>query len=196
VEIRLEPENAGSTVLTLSQTHFDFQYEMTLSSIRGVLQTFWALSLANLSDYLDGRPLTMLCDFTSPELRMETLIGASREAVYDSLVDSAKASRWFGYPIEIEPWEGGRFAMGGFEAGMAVPIVALEPQRKMSVDFGEFGIGTWELADSGGQTRLTFVQSGFRTHRPPYGMWMGTVSGFAELRRFHEIPNWQAIWIS
>jgi len=195
VEIRLEPEDANTTILTLSQTGYDFQYEMTLSSIRGVLQTFWALSFANLADYLEGRPLIARCDFTSPELRTELLIGASRDAVFDSLIDSTKASSWFGYPIEIEPRVGGRFAMGGFESGYSVPIVEFEPQRKVSIDWGAF-IMTWELEDSGGKTRLTFVQSGFRTPRPPYGAWMGTVSGFAELRRYHEVPNWRPIWLN
>jgi uncharacterized protein YndB with AHSA1/START domain len=196
VDLRLDPETPTTTIVTLSQTGYDFQYEMTLSSIRGVLQTFWALSFANLSDYLEGRPLIGRCDFTSPELRAELLIGAPRDAIYDSLIDSAKASAWFGYPIEIEPRVGGRFAMGGFESGYSVPIIALEPQRRMSVDWGEFGITTWELEDSGGKTRLTFVQSGFRTPRPPYGAWMGTISGFAELRRYHEVANWQSIWLA
>jgi uncharacterized protein YndB with AHSA1/START domain len=196
VEIRLEPEGANTTIVTLSQTGYDFQYEMTMSSIRGVLETFWALSLANLADYLEGRPLVTRCDFTSAELRTEILIGASREAIFDSLIDSKKATSWFGYPIEIEPRVGGRFAMGGFESGFTVPIVEFEPQRKVSIDWGDAGIMTWELEDSGGKTRLTFVQSGFRTARPPYGAWMGTVSGFAELRRFHEVPNWQPIWIA
>jgi hypothetical protein len=115
--------------------------------------------------------------------------------VYDSLTDSEKASRWFGFPIGIEPWVGGRFAMGGLESGYAVKIVDLEPGRKMSVDWGGNGIGTWELANSEGKTRLTFVQRGFDTQRPPYAAWLGTLSGFAELRRFHEVENWQPIWL-
>jgi uncharacterized protein YndB with AHSA1/START domain len=196
VELSLQPETDATTILTVSQTGWDFQYELTLSSIRGVLETFWALAFANLADYLEGRPLIGRCDFTSSELKMEMLIGASREAIFDSLVDSKKASAWFGYPIEIEAREGGRFAMGGFESGYTVPIVAFEPQRKVSIDWGQAGIMTWELEDSGGKTRLTFVQSGFTTHRPPYGAFMGTISGFAELRRYHEVPNWQSIWLA
>jgi uncharacterized protein YndB with AHSA1/START domain len=195
-EIRLTEESADSTILTLSQTHFDFQDALTGASIRGVLQTFWSLSIANLVDHLEGRELTLRCDFTSPQLQGEVLIDAAPEAVYDSLTDSEKASAWFGFPIGIEPYVGGRFAMGGFDAGFAAKIVDLDPGRKMSIDWGGNGVSSWELAGSGGKTRLTFVQSGFDTQRPPYAAWLGWVSGLAELRRFHEQPDWRPIWLA
>src|SRR6266851_9167067 len=173
-EITLAAETANSTIVSVSQTHFDFQEALSGSTIRGVLQTFWALALANLADYLEGRPITHRCDFTSSHLRADVDINAPRQMVYAALTDSDKASTWFGFPIGIEPRVGGRFAMGGFDAGHAAKIVDLEPERTMSVDFGDTGIGTWELADSGGKTRLTFVQSGFKTTRPPYAAWLGT----------------------
>ncbi|MDP9865905.1 MULTISPECIES: SRPBCC family protein [Streptosporangium] len=195
VEFRLTEESPESTVITLSQTHFDFQHVVTGASIRGVLQTFWALAVANLVDHLEGRPLTPMCDFTSARLREEVIIDASREAVYDSLVDSGKVSRWFGFPIEIEPHVGGRFAMGGFEAGQAAKIIDLDPGRTLSVDWADYGVTTWELEDSGGGTRLTFVQSGFSTGQAPYATWMGWLSGIAELRRFHELADWRPIWL-
>ncbi|ACZ90286.1 hypothetical protein Aros01_04085 [Streptosporangium roseum] len=196
VEFHLEEEGDGSTVVSLSQSHFDFQDVISGASVRGVLQTFWALSIANLVDYLEGRELTSKCDFTSPELRGQFLIDASPEAVYDSLVDSEKASRWFGYPIGIEPHVGGRFAMGGLDAGPAAKIIDLEPGRTMSVDWDTVGVTTWELEESDGRTRLTFMQSGFDTRRPPYPAWNGWLSGMAELRRFHELADWRPIWIA
>ncbi|MGI9146552.1 MAG: SRPBCC domain-containing protein [Chloroflexota bacterium] len=199
VHIELQQEGADSTILTLSQTHFDMQEALTETTVRGVLYTFWALSLSNLADHLEGRELTARCDFTSAEMWAQFLIDASPEKVYDSLIDSDKASRWFGFPIGIEPWVGGRFAMGGLESAppgvFAARIVALEPGRTMSVDWGDNGIATWELENSNGQTRLTFVQSGFTTQRPPYAGWMGTLSGFAALRRFHEKNDWQPMWL-
>jgi hypothetical protein len=39
------------------------------------------------------------------------------------------------------------------------------------------------------------VQSGFDENRPPYGAWMGWLSGFAELRRFHELSDWRPRWL-
>jgi hypothetical protein len=56
-------------------------------------------------------------------------------------------------------------------------------------------VASWELADSGGKTRLTFVQSGFNQRKPPYGAWMGWLSGIAELRRFHELRDWRPLWL-
>jgi uncharacterized protein YndB with AHSA1/START domain len=193
-ELSLYEESDDATIVTLTQTEFDMQEAFTESTIRGVLQTFWVLSLSNLSDYLAGRPITARVDFTSADLRAEVAIAASVEAVYESLTDSEQATAWFGFPIDIEPEVGGRFAMGGIENNPhAALIVDLEPNRRMSIDWGPNGIGTWELAGSEGETRLTVVQSGFRTERTPYAAWCGTLAGFGELRRYHEVPNWKPI---
>ncbi|MEV5325571.1 SRPBCC domain-containing protein [Nonomuraea sp. NPDC052634] len=182
------------TVVTLSQTHFDFQDVITGKSIRGVLQTYWCLVLANLAEYLEGRPLTEKTDFTSAELRTSVEIAASPERIFESLTSSEAVTKWFGYPIEIEPHVGGRFAMGGFDNDPdPAKILELEPARKLSIGWGENGVGTWELEGSGGKTRLTLVQSGFDESRPPYAAWGGIVAGLAELRRYHEVPNWQPI---
>ncbi|PZG00017.1 SRPBCC family protein [Micromonospora deserti] len=194
-EISLRADGPDSTVISLSQSHFDFAEAISGTSIRGVLQTFWSLSVANLAAHLEGRPLLPKVDFTSADLRGELLIDAPMAKVYESLTDSEQASAWFGYPIGIEPWVGGRYAMGGFESGYAAKVVDLEPGRKMSVDWGPTGVTTWELAESGGKTRLTFVQSGFDEQNPPYAAWAGSVSGLAELRRYHEVPDWQPIWL-
>jgi uncharacterized protein YndB with AHSA1/START domain len=194
-EFALEPEG-GATILTLRQTHFDFAEALSGSSIRGVLQTFWALAIANLEAMLAGKPPLPRTDFTSADLRGELLIAAPIDKVYQSLTDSEQASAWFGYPVGIEPWIGGRFAMGGFESGFAAKVIDVDPGRKMSIDWGPTGVSTWELAESGGKTKLTFVQSGFDEQNPPYAAWAGTLSGFAELRRFHEVPDWQPIWLA
>ncbi|MFK3984999.1 SRPBCC family protein [Micromonospora sp. NPDC050397] len=195
VEIRLTEEGDEMTLLDLSQTHFSMAEALAGNTIRGVLQTYWALSIANLADHLAGRELTPKADFTSPELRGEFLIGADPSTVFRSLVESEQVTAWFGYPIGIEPQVGGRFAMGGLEQnGYAGKIVDLVPDRRMSVDWAEAGVTTWELAESDGKTRLTFVQSGFDTGRPPYAGWMGWLSGVAELRRYHELSDWSPIW--
>jgi uncharacterized protein YndB with AHSA1/START domain len=192
-EVRLTAGDDHTTVITVSQTHFDLQEALAGTTIRGVLQTFWCLSIANLIDYLEGRELTPMCDFTSETLRTELTIGAGRRAVYESLIDAEQVTRWFGVPMEIEPRVGGAWSMvdhGGAK------IVDLVQDTRVSLDWGEdFGVQTWELAESGGRTKLTFVCSGFKG-KPPYAGWMGTLSGFAELRRFHEISTWEPIWLS
>ncbi|WP_433367744.1 SRPBCC family protein [Streptosporangium sp. CA-115845] len=196
VEISLAEEGPESTTLSLSQTHFDYREAISGNGgVLGTLQTFWCLSIANLVDHLEGRELTPKCDFTSPRMQERFLIGASPEKVYDSLVDSAKFSRWFGYRIDIEPYVGGRFAMGGFEVDEAPgKVVEVEPGRRFSLEWPGFGVSSWELEGSDGATRLTFMMSGFDEGNPPYAGWMGWLSGVAELRRFHELSDWQPIW--
>lgn len=194
-EISLLEESDDFTVIKLSQSHFKWSEAVSNSNIRGVLQTFWSLAFANLVDHLEGRELTPRPDFTSPELTGEVLIDAPAAQVFASLTESAKASAWFGYPVDIDARAGGRFAMGGFEAGPGMEILDLVEGQKMSIDWGLAGVSTWELAESDGKTRLTFMMSGFEG-KPPYGAWLGWLSGVAALRRYNEQPDWQSIWVA
>ncbi|MEW9528290.1 SRPBCC family protein [Microbispora sp. NPDC049125] len=195
-EFRLEEESGDSTILTLSQSHFDFQEAISGTGVRGVLQTFWGLSIANLADHLHGRPIGPKVDFTATVLRGEVDIAAPAEVIFDSLTDSDKATEWFGHPIGIEPYVGGRFAMGGLDDNPhPAKIIELTPGRSLSVDWGPVGVVSWELEESGGKTRLTFVQSGFDTANPPYAAWGGWLSGIFELRRYHELSDWRPIWL-
>ena len=194
--ITVDEESADSTVVTVHQDGFNFQEALDMSTVRGVLQTFWSMAMANLVDYVEGREVGPRTDFSGADLRGEVLIDAPAEAVYTSLTDSAQASDWFGFPIGIEPFVGGRFAMGGLDNNpQPAKVIDLEPGRKMSVDWGPGGVVTWELAESQGRTRLTFVQSGFDTGNPPYAAWTGWLGGLSQLRRFHELPDWRPIWL-
>jgi len=182
VEIGLAEERTESTLITLSQTGFDFAHPGAL----GMLQTFWALSIANLVDHVEGRPLTPKCDYSTADLRGVVVITASIAEVYDSLINSGKVSRWFGFPLEIDPQVGGQYGYG--------KILDLEPGHSLTIGWGETNVTTWELDGSGGKTTITLVQSGFDDRQPPYAAWAGGLCGLAELRRFHELPNWQPIW--
>jgi uncharacterized protein YndB with AHSA1/START domain len=198
VEFGLEEESAESTLVTLTQSHVpDWSEVAAGAGVLGVLHTFWALAITNLIDHVEGRDLTPKCDFTSAEMRVEVFIDASREAVYESLVDPVAFSEWFGTKVDIEPHVGGRFAMGGFEHDpQPAKIVDLVPGRRVQLAWegDDSFIDTWELADSGGGTKLTFVQSGF--DEPDYGAWAGWLGGVAELRRYHELPAWRPLWLS
>ncbi|ROP36196.1 SRPBCC family protein [Saccharothrix texasensis] len=189
-------DEGGDTVVTVSQSHFPgWGAAVAETSVLGYLYTYWCLSLANLVDHVEGRPLTPKVDFATTEMRGEVLIGAPVAAVAHSLVDAEEYSRWFGAKIDIEAWEGGRVAMGGLELNpQPAKVVDFEPGKRMGVDWGGM-VSTWELAESDGGTRLTFVQSGFDTGQPPYGAWAGWLSGVAELRRFHELAVWRPIWL-
>lgn len=110
-------EDEDGTLVTLSQTGLP-SFEDVLADKaghRGALHTFWSLAIANLADYLAGRELTPKVDFTSSELRASVVIDAAPDAVFDSMIQPEVFRKWFGANVDIEPYLGGRFAMGGFE---------------------------------------------------------------------------------
>ena len=192
-----EHEEGGGTLLTLRQTDLP-SFEEVLSDKagpRGELQTFWSVALENLADYLLGRELTPKCDYTSPKLQAEVVIDAASEAVFDSFTQAEQFRKWFGANVDIEPYVGGRFAMGGFDVDPGgMKFVEFEPGHKATLRFADGETTTWQLDGSNGQTRLTLVQSGFDVDYPPYPGWAGWLSGLAELRRYHEVPHWRTIW--
>jgi uncharacterized protein YndB with AHSA1/START domain len=195
-EIVLAPDGPGATLITLTQSHVPpWSVEVAETDILGMLPTFWALSIANLVDYLDGRELTPKCDFTSLDMRGEVTIAATPRDVYESMVDPGLYRQWFGANVEIERHVGGRFAMGGFDLDdEPAVIVELEPDRKVTLEWPSL-VATWELEGSNGGTRLTFVHSGFDEDNPPYGGWLGWLGGVAALRRFHELYHPDLIWV-
>ncbi|HEV2778864.1 MAG TPA: SRPBCC domain-containing protein [Actinophytocola sp.] len=197
VDIGLEAERPGSTIVVLRHSGLpDFAEMMAQTGPLSLLHTFWALAIANLVDHVEGRALTARVDLTSPLMRAEVVIDASPRAVYDSLVDPEVFARWFGAKIEIEPHVGGRWAMGGFELDESpAKILELEPGRSLSIGWSNGLVASWELADSGGRTRLTLVQSGFDESNPPHDAWLGWLSGIAELRRYHELTDWRPTWL-
>lgn len=193
VEIALEEETPESTLLTLTQTEVPgFEEMVHETSTLALMHTYWALAVANLADYVEGREITAKCDFTDPVQRDEVLIDATPQRVFDALTDPDQFAKWFGANVGIEPKVGGRFAMGGFDLDPdpAAKITRFEPGRAMTITWPGM-VSSWELEDSDGKTRLTTVQSGFDEQKPPYGAWMGWLSGIAELRVFLERPDWR-----
>jgi uncharacterized protein YndB with AHSA1/START domain len=190
-------EDDDGTLVTLSQTDLP-SFEVAIADkagSRGALSTFWQLAIANLADYLAGRELTPKCDFTSAELRASIVIDAAPEAVFDSMTQPEYFRRWFGANVDIEPYVGGRFAMGGFEIDPGgAKFVEFEPGRKATLRYADGMLDSWELAGSDGKTRLTVVQSGFDPANPPYPGWAGWLAGLAGLRRHHELPHGRSIW--
>jgi uncharacterized protein YndB with AHSA1/START domain len=197
VEISVTGRGADSTVVTLTQTGLP-GYEDMVAEVGplALMHTFWALAVANLGDYVEGREVGPMTDFTSPEQRAEYLIAAPAQKVYDAITDPAKFSEWFGANVGIEPYVGGRWSMGGLtDDSDTAKVVEAEPGRKFTIAWPEGLAASWELEESGGKTRLTFVQSGFGDGKPLYGAWMGWISGFAELRRFVEADPYQPRWV-
>lgn len=190
-------DDKDGTLVTLSQTDLP-SFEDVLADkagARGALQTFWSLAIANLADYLAGRDLTPKCDFTSSELRASVVIDAAPDTVFDSMIQPEVFRKWFGANVDIEPYVGGRFAMGGFEMDPGgAKFVEFEPGRKAALRFADNETTSWELDGSDGKTRLTIVHSGFDPANPPYPAWGGWLAGIAGLRHYHELPDRPSIW--
>jgi uncharacterized protein YndB with AHSA1/START domain len=195
-EFQLDEDEDG-TLVTLTQSDLP-SFEDVIADkagARGALQTFWSLAIANLADHLAGRELTPKCDFTSADLRASVVIDATPDKVFDSMTQSDLFCKWFGANVDIEPYVGGRFAMGGFELDPGgAKFVEFEPGRKATLRYADGMIDSWELEGSDGKTRLTVVQSGFDPTNPPYPGWVGWLGGLAALRRYHELPGTRSIW--
>jgi uncharacterized protein YndB with AHSA1/START domain len=190
VEFTLEEESAGSTVVTVSQTGLDGELYGHPAQVS--LTVFWSLALGNLIDHLTGRPLTPRCDHTARELRAEVVIAAPRAAVFGSLTDSAEFSRWFGIAVRIQPHAGGTWSIP--DGGPIGTVRAVDPGRRLSLA-EDSGTATWDLADEGAGTRLTFGLGDFDPARPPYSSWTGWLSALSTLRRYHELDDWRPVWL-
>lgn len=196
VEITVTDDEAGA-LLTLTQSDLPTFDEILSDKAgpRGELQTFWTLAVANLADHLADRDLTPKPDYTSTDLSGSVVIDATPEAVFKSLTQGEHVRRWSGVHVDIEPYVGGRYAMGGFDVDPGgMKYAEFEPGRKATLRFADGFTSSWELEGSEGKTRLTFVQSGFDPENPPYAGWAGWLAGVAALRRYHELPQWRSIW--
>jgi uncharacterized protein YndB with AHSA1/START domain len=193
VRITLEADGADHTQLSLRQSPLPTLDE--LMNPRGrrdglhSMHTFWGLALAELAEHVEGRPLTPKVDFRvdrAPVIRTGVTIAAPPERVFASLVDPEQIERWFGWRAEVEPYVGGRMSLG-----VEGRISEFEPGKLLAYGDGEGGIVRWELADSGGGTHLTFVQSGFSPSERDSAAQheAGWLAGIAELRRMHELGD-------
>ncbi|GAB3437182.1 SRPBCC family protein [Flindersiella endophytica] len=188
VEIGLKPAGPERTVATVTHSGC-VPYQEVLAgksqSVRGVMHTFWALSMANLADYVIGRKLTPMCDYTDdldPDRYADVLVDAELDAVYASIADEDRFADWFGArPSDI--------VLDGSAGVVAEP----RPGEEITFSWGGAGMVRWELSGTEGKTSLTFVQSGFDRPADVSG-WAGWLSGVAELRRMHELGDaWQPI---
>ena len=190
-------EDEDGTLVTLTQSDLASFADILAdkAGARGAIQPFWSLAIANLADYLAGRELTPKCDFTANELRASIMIDAAPDEVFDSMTQADQFPRWFGANVGIEPYVGGRFAMGGFDVNPGgATFVEFEPGHKATLRYPDGMLDSWELEGSEGKTRLIVTQSGFDPTNPPYPGWTGWLGGLAALRRYHELPQWRSIW--
>jgi uncharacterized protein YndB with AHSA1/START domain len=192
VTVNLTPLASG-TVLRLQQTNLPTIEELMnppgRRDGRHAMHTFWGLALANLAEYLDGRPQTPKADFSPDrptEIRVSFTVAAPPSAVFLSLIDPVAIKQWFGWEAEVEPHVGGRMSVG-----VDGRIFEFEPDKKLVYGDDSGTVVRWELEGSEGRTHLTFVQSGYTDDELDNAAqheagWLG---GLAELKRMHELGD-------
>jgi len=192
VDILLQPDD-GATLVALTQDNLPSLEELMAPrgrrDGRHSMHTFWGLALANLAAYVEGREWLPGADFSaarSSEIRIELVIDAPQEDVFAALIDPARIGRWFGWEAEVEPHVGGRMTLG-----VDGRIFEFEPPKRLGYADGQGAVVRWELADSGGRTHLTFVQSGYTDDELDNAAqheagWLGSL---AELKRMSELGD-------
>ena len=145
------------------------------------------LEIANAVDELEGRPV-----LTFDETSTTVDIAAPVAEVFASLTEPELFERWFGLPLEIEPFAGGRWAiLGGGPVGTVVEVVA---DRRLVLS-EDTGVSTWEVSEAEVGTTLS-VSMLLRGGPPRPASWCGWLSGINQLRRFHEVPDRCPIWVT
>jgi hypothetical protein len=145
------------------------------------------LEIANAVDALEGRPVL---EFDDSSTTVD--IAAPTDEVFESLTDRELFERWFGLPLAIELFPGGRWEIeGGGPVGTVVELVA-DHRLVLSEDTG---VSTWDMSEAGTRTRLS-VTMRLGDGPPPPRSWCGWLSGITQLRRLHEVPDRCPIWVN
>ncbi|MQA09597.1 MAG: hypothetical protein GEU98_13805 [Pseudonocardiaceae bacterium] len=185
--ITLRPQPGNGTVLRFALSKLPAATDYDGEAVH----TFLMLALDNLANYVEGRRLAPLFDFSRPatdRARAELTIDAPVDRVYASLTEPGQVDRWTGGAATIEPEVGGRYDYG-WEHG-PVRILELEPERTVAHSWTYPGspetVVRWELEESQGKTKLIIVHSGFDDPGLAESFRMGWYGFLHSLRRLHE----------
>ena len=99
-------------------------------------------------------------------LHQEVDIKASRQRIYDALLDSKQFAAFTGMPAEISREPGGTFSMfGGLIVGRNIELVAKErivqAWRPAAWEPGVYSLVKFELKDWASQTKIVLDHTGF-----------------------------------
>lgn len=185
-------EAAGATLVTLTHEN------VPPAPLHGsTLEDFWSLALLNLQSWGERDAVIARPDYSTRDhgtVRGEVGIAAPRRAVYAALIDPQQLERYIATTATVEPWVGGRYDFGWGEG--PIKVLDLVPDERLTYswvhDSEAESVVTWELAESGGRTRLTLVHSGFAPDddRPDYRI--GWLEFLVRIKRMVEVgPRWQ-----
>jgi len=141
-------------------------------------------SLAIGSSSMGDTPETMVEAPTTKENQKRTSIHqdvafkASPQRIYEALLDSKQFTAFTGSPAEIDPKEGGVFALfGGIVSGRNIELVRnqriVQAWRPASWDQGIYSIVRFDLKQQDSGSMIIFDHTGF-----PEGKYDGLLSGW------------------
>ena len=117
---------------------------------------------------------------TRTSIHQEVPFKASPQRIYEALLDSEQFTSFTGRPAEIDPNEGGAFALfGGMIAGRSVELVTnqriVQAWRPASWEPGVYSVVRFELKMKGPGTAVVLDHTGF-----PKGDYDHLFSGWGE----------------
>jgi uncharacterized protein YndB with AHSA1/START domain len=191
VEINLIPREQ-QTVVVVHHQNISTSHDISFYAF----EDFWFLSLENLRRYIDGKTVSVRCDFSAikpGDIHHEIEIDGPAEAVFGALLKPEELNRWIANQATVEPVVGGQYSFGWGE-GNPVKILELIPNEKLAISWPHQTdtVVTWTLAESEGKTRLTLVHSGFAPDELTDGLQSGWLNFMNWIKSLVEYgPTWQ-----
>lgn len=166
-----------------------------------LIDDLWRIAFANLRGHLAGGVHVILPDFSDPipRLRRTLLIKASRDKVFEALLDPSVLNAWLGAQAVVEPRVDGRYSYGWkYEVrgrqveGGPTKILELVAGTKLVTDWPDWRGNpempaqriTWLLESVGELTRLILIHEPFERVADlsdyPQG-WAGMLDSFKGL---------------
>lgn len=95
------------------------------------------------------------------EVRKKIMIDASIEKVWEYVSTAEGIGAWF-MPNDMEPIEGREFILqAGPWGNSACKVTEVTPPNRLSFEWGEDWLITFELEEKGGYTELTLIHAGW-----------------------------------
>jgi uncharacterized protein YndB with AHSA1/START domain len=143
-----------------------------------LVHDLWRIMLANLRAHLSGAGGVCMPDFSAPvtRIRQTVAINATREQVYQALLDPAFLEKWLGGKSVVEPRVGGRYSYGWqYEVrgkqvqGGPTKILEMVEDTKLVTDWPNWRGDpempvqriTWLLEPVGDHTRVILIHEPF-----------------------------------
>lgn len=160
VNITLTPLGAEATMLKVCHSGV-----MKRPDGHSGMTDFWVVALENLRLYCMGKqPVSYDFSEHGSKVELGVDIAADRDKLFEALTDAKSLDEFWSTGARIEPQVGGRYDYG-WKNGGPTKILELEPGTKLVTDWHYAGepptVVTWQLAGSGGKTRLTLAHTGF-----------------------------------